>query len=91
MHNSQLLLTFGAVVHYRPVETFTLQIVLDIPSSLYWSIDTYAEDAAAEEKKNAYPFQYSPTSAFPLYFGVATMTTVRACHLFWLLVSFEIL
>ena len=91
MHNSQLLLAFGAIVHYRPVETFTLQIVLDISSPLYWGIDAYAKDAETEEKKDANPFQYSPTSTFPLDFGVSTMATVRTCHLFWLLVSFEVL
>ena len=91
MHNSQFLLAFGAIVHYRSVEAFTLQIVLDISSPLYWSIDAYAKDAETEEKKDANPFQYSPTSAFSLDFGVSTVTTVWTCHLFWLLVSFEVL
>ena len=90
MHHRDLMLTFCAVVHYRPVKTFALKIVLNIASSLNRCVNADAEYAAAEEHEDAHPLQYGPTSALSLNLCVAYMSAFLASHLLRLLISAQI-
>ena len=90
MHNSDLMLTFCAVVHYRPVKAFALKIILNVASSLNRCVNADAEYATAEEHEDAHPLQYGPASALSLNLCVAYISAFLAGHLLRLLVSAQI-
>ena len=56
-------------------------MVLDRTSTLNRCVDTYTDDAEAEEEEHGDPFENSDTRAFALDFGQSVVVAVRTSHL----------
>ena len=90
MHYRDLVLTLCTIVYYRSVETFALEIILNVATSLNRRVNADAEYAAAEEQKDAHPLQYGPARALPLDLCVTYISTFLTGHLLWFLISSQI-
>ena len=55
-------------------------MVLDRTSTLNRCVDTYTDDAEAEEEEHGDPFEHCYTSAFALNFGHSLVLTVFTEH-----------